>query len=176
MDALALLHRAKEVGLRIQPKGDKLLIRGPKHAEPVVKLLAAHKAEVLAALAPDQSASKGGDPYEAADASQARRWRDRFAARIVDWFHGDRGWEDARRLAWGDVENEWHEVHGQRWPSWRCAGCDAPIGPSQALNLPDGNNVHFEPIDCLIRFGKSWRGAACEALIAFGLEPPGDQL
>jgi len=39
--------------------------------------------------------------------------------------------------------------------------------------------VHFEPIDCLIRFGKRWRGAACEALVAFGLEPPGldgDQL
>ena len=41
------------------------------------------------------------------------------------------------------------------------------------------NGVHFEPIDCLIRFGKRWRGAACEALVAFGLEPPGldgDQL
>ena len=24
----------------------------------------------------------------------------------------------------------------------------------------------------LIRFGKRWRGAACEALVAFGLEPP----
>jgi hypothetical protein len=38
---------------------------------------------------------------------------------------------------------------------------------------------HFEPIDCLIRFGKRWRGDASEALVAFGLEPPslnGDQL
>ena len=50
MDALALLHRAQEVGLRIEPLGDKLLIRGPKRAEPVVKLLAKHKAEVLAVL------------------------------------------------------------------------------------------------------------------------------
>jgi hypothetical protein len=142
MDAVALLHRAQEVGLRIEPMGDKLLIRGPKRAEPVVKLLAEHKAEVLAALAPDPSTSKCGDQYEAVDATQARRWRDRLAARTVDWFHGDRGWEDARRLAWGDVENEWHELHGQRWPSWQCAGCDAPLGGSQALNLPDGTRYN----------------------------------
>ena len=51
MDAVALLHRAQEVGLRIEPMGDKLLICGPKRAEPVVKLLAEYKVEVLAALA-----------------------------------------------------------------------------------------------------------------------------
>jgi len=105
MDALALLHRAQEVGLRVEPMGDKLLVRGPKRAE----------------------------AYQ----------------------------------------------HGKRWPTWQCAGCDALISGSQPLNLPDGNRVHFEPIDCLIRFGKRWRGAACEALIASGLEPPGldgDQL
>ena len=53
MDALALLHRAQEVGLSIEPMGDKLLIRGPKCAESVVKLLAEHKAKVLAALTPE---------------------------------------------------------------------------------------------------------------------------
>lgn len=51
MDALVLLRRAQEVGLRVEPAGDKLIVRGPKDAEPVVKLLAEHKAEVLAALA-----------------------------------------------------------------------------------------------------------------------------
>ena len=178
MDAVALLHRAQEAGLRIEPMGEKLLVRGPKRAEAVVKLLASHKAEVLAALAPGASTSERGDQERAADGTEARRWRDRLATRIVDWFHGDRGWEEARRLAWGDVESEWHELHGRRWPSWQCAGCNAPIGGSQALNLPDGNRVHFEPIDCLIRFGKRWRGDASEALVALGLEPPrldGDQ-
>ena len=34
MDAVALLHRAQEVGLHIEPIGDKLLVRGPKRAEP----------------------------------------------------------------------------------------------------------------------------------------------
>ncbi len=51
MDGLALLRRAYDVGLRLEANGDKLVIRGPKHAEPVVRLLAEHKAEVLAALA-----------------------------------------------------------------------------------------------------------------------------
>ena len=61
----------------------------------------------------------------------------------------------ANRLAWGDLENEWHHLHGNRWPSWQCAGCDAPIGGSQALNLPDGNRVHLDPIDCLIRLANA---------------------
>ena len=172
MDALALLHRAQEVGLRVEPMGDKLLVRGPKRAEALVKLLASHKAEVLAALAPHASKSKRGGQERAADGTEARRWRDRLATLIVDWFRGDRDWKAAKRLAWGDLENEWHYQHGKRWPTWQCAGCDAPIGGSQALNLPDGNRVHFEPIDCLIRFGKRWRGDASEALVAFGLEPP----
>jgi hypothetical protein len=158
MDALALLHRAQEAGLHIEPKGDRLLVRGPKRAEAVVKLLAEHKAKVLAALSPSFVDSSC--------------WRERFAAKAVQWFVGDRDWDAAKRLAWGDLENEWHHQHGKRCPSWQCAGCDAPLGGSQALNLPDGNRVHFEPIDCLIRFGKRWRGDASEALGALGLEPP----
>ena len=158
MDAVALLRRAQEVGLRVEPMGDKLLVRGPKRAEAVVKLLAEHKAEVLAALSPSF-----------VDASW---WRERFAAKAVQWSVGDRDWDAAKRLAWGDLENEWHDQHGKRWPSWQCAGCDAPIGGSQALNLPDGNRVHFEPIDCLIRFGKRWRGARARHLSRLGSNHP----
>jgi hypothetical protein len=172
VDAVGLLHRAQEAGLRVEPIGGKLLVRGPKRAEAVVKLLAEHKAEVLAALAPGASVSKCDRQSEGVDATEARRWHDRLEARIAEWYHGDRGWEEARRLAWGDVENEWHDIHGQRWPSWQCAGCDAPIAGSQALDLPDGNRVHLNPIDCLIRFGRRWRGAADEALVVLGLEPP----
>jgi hypothetical protein len=179
VDGLALLRRAQEVGLRIEPMGDKLLIRGPKCAEAVVKLLAAHKAEVLAALAPGVFTSKCSDQDHAVGDTEARRWRDRFATRIVGWYHGDRGWEEARWLAWGDLENEWHHQYGKRWPTWQCAGCEKPIGGLAAVELPDGNRVHFDPIDCLIRFGKRWRGDASKALVAFGLESPdpdGDRL
>jgi hypothetical protein len=51
MDGLNLLRRARNAGLRLEAAGDKLVIRGPTSAEPVVKLLAEHKLEVLAALA-----------------------------------------------------------------------------------------------------------------------------
>jgi hypothetical protein len=51
MDGLSLLRRASDAGLRVEAAGDKLLIRGPKRAEPLVKLLAQHKPVVLAALA-----------------------------------------------------------------------------------------------------------------------------
>jgi hypothetical protein len=50
MDSLVLLRQARDAGLRVEAAGDKLLIRGPKRAEQVVKLLAEHKAEVLAVL------------------------------------------------------------------------------------------------------------------------------
>ncbi len=50
MDAVTLLRRAKEAGLCVERTGDTLKVRGSKNAEPVVKLLAEHKAEVLAAL------------------------------------------------------------------------------------------------------------------------------
>src|SRR5262245_24084320 len=82
MDAVALLRRAQEVGLRVEPIGDKLLVRGPKRAEAVVDLLAAHKAEVLAALAP-ASTSKCTDQDAAVAATEAGRWRDRLATQIV---------------------------------------------------------------------------------------------
>jgi hypothetical protein len=51
MDGLTLLRRAHDVGLRLEAAADKLVIRGPKRAEPVVRLLAEYKAEVLAAIA-----------------------------------------------------------------------------------------------------------------------------
>jgi hypothetical protein len=50
MDALTLLHHAVNVGLRVEAIRGNLLVQGPKRLEPVVKLLAEHKAEVLAVL------------------------------------------------------------------------------------------------------------------------------
>jgi hypothetical protein len=53
VDVLALLRRASEAGLRVEPAGNNLVVRGPRSAEPVVKLLAENKVEVLAALVPN---------------------------------------------------------------------------------------------------------------------------
>jgi hypothetical protein len=158
MDGLTLLHRARAAGLRIEAAGDMLKIRGPRRAEPFVRLLAEHKSEVLAALAPC--------------ATDARYWQSRYTARAFTWAGGKRNWQEACRLAWGDLQNEWHSLHGRRWPAWQCAGCERPIGALEAINLPDGNRVHFEPIECLIRLGRSWRRDADAAFAALGLEPP----
>ena len=70
MDGLTLLRRAHDVGLRLEAAGDKLVIRGPKRAEPIVRLLAEHKAAVLAALA-----DNGHDEAELLATSP---WFDRF--------------------------------------------------------------------------------------------------
>jgi hypothetical protein len=50
MDGLTLLRRAQDAGLRLEAAGTALKITGPKGAEPLVRLLADHKAQVLDAL------------------------------------------------------------------------------------------------------------------------------
>jgi phenylalanine-4-hydroxylase len=158
MDGLILLRRAQAAGLTVQAVGTQLKISGPRQAEPIVKLLAEHKSEVLAAIA-------------SADASQ--RWRERYTALTFVWSNGRRRkWEKARRLAWSDLQNEWHALHGSRFPPWQCAGCQNPLSGLATLDLPDGNRVHFDNIECLISFGCHWRRIAQERLIAAGLKPP----
>ena len=115
-------------------------------AEPVALRLIEHKPEVLATLAPAQQA--------------AQRWRDRYAARISHWFRrGRRRWQDAEALAYAELINDWHMLHGRRWPQDLCAGCGKPITDRPALILIDENRVHFENVDCLLPYGKRWRAA-----------------
>jgi hypothetical protein len=54
MDGLALLRRAQDAGLRLEVADTALKITGPKEAEPLVRLLAEHKAQVLEALTSGQ--------------------------------------------------------------------------------------------------------------------------
>ena len=49
MDSVTLIHRARDVALRLEVAGNALKIIGPK-AEPFVRLLAKYKAQVLEAL------------------------------------------------------------------------------------------------------------------------------
>jgi hypothetical protein len=157
MDGVRLLHQAQAAGLHVEAAGNQLKIRGPKRAEPLVRLLAEHKPAVLAALVRPPSA-----------------WEERYTALTFEWSIGRRPWPEARRLAWGGLQNDWHRDHGPRWPRWQCAGCHAPIGGLAGLDLPDGSRVHFDNINCLITFGRHWRGKAHDQLVALGLEPPAD--
>jgi hypothetical protein len=103
-------------------------------------------------------------------AADPELWRDFFEERAaIREFDGLRPRAEAELLAWGELLNQWHLLHGQRWPAWQCSGCDEPIGGLPALANIDGNRVH---LGCCRRFGERWRGAAVIGLHAIGLEPP----
>jgi len=151
MDALSLLARAHEAGLAVAIAGDKLVVRGPPRAEPVVRLLAVYKPAVMAALAAD--------------------WRARHREAVARWgsLHPA---DEAEQLAWGELEDRWHRLHGRRSLEWQCAGCGEPIGGMPTLTLADGNRVHLDKLDCLLTFGERWRSEASAGLRASGLHPP----
>jgi hypothetical protein len=151
MDALSLLARAHEAGLVVVIAGDKLIVRGPRRAEPTVRLLAEHKPAVMTALAAD--------------------WRARHREALAYWgaFHPA---DAAAQLAWGELQTRWHRLHGERSPEWQCSGCGEPIGGLAAMTLADGNRVHVDKVDCVLRFGDRWRAEATAGLKALGLDPP----
>jgi hypothetical protein len=153
MDALSLLARAHKAGLAVAIAGDKLVVRGPLRAEPVVRLLGAHKPAVMAALAAD--------------------WRARHREALAYW-SALRTMEEAASVGWGEIEDRWHRLHGVRAPKWQCAGCGEPIGRRAALDLADGNRVHLDKLDCLLAFGERWRQAATAGLQALELNPPAE--
>lgn len=153
MDGITLLRRAREAGLRIAADGGRLVIRGPKKAEPVALLLIEHKREVLTAL------------------DKATDWPARHREALTHWgaLHPA---DEAASLAWGEMADRWHRLHAERVPRWQCAGCGEPIGEGVALDLADGCRVHLDSFDCLIGYGERWRGAATRALVDLGLQPP----
>jgi hypothetical protein len=88
MDGMTLLRRAHEAGLNVATEGDKLVIRGPRRAESVARLLIEHKPKVMAALTPSttQRALEAvqpvagvkncralGEPHESAMVAQSLR-------------------------------------------------------------------------------------------------------
>jgi hypothetical protein len=116
-------------------------------------LLLDRKPEVLAAL------------------DEASAWRTRHAEALAHWsvLHTD---AEAAELAWGELVNRWHRLHGARIRAPQCAGCGKPIGTGPPLELADGCRVHLDTLDCLIGYGRRWRGAATAALQILGLIPP----
>jgi hypothetical protein len=156
MDGVTLLRRACDVGLRVAADGGgRLVIRGPRRAEPVARLLLGHKAAVTAALAAD--------------------WRAHHREALAQWAAFRPA--EAARIAWGELEERWHRLHGARAPEWQCVGCGEPIGGRAALRLADGNRVHVaDSLDCLFAFGERWRREAIAGLRALGLDPPAEVL
>jgi hypothetical protein len=82
MDPVILLQRARDAGLRLEVADTSLKISGPRKAEPLVRLLAEHKAQVLDALRKVQevpesprdgtSTERDPGPYASARAHKAQ--------------------------------------------------------------------------------------------------------
>ena len=175
MDAVTLLRRAHDAGLRVKPVGDQLLVQGPRRAEPLVRLLAAHKTEVMAALTEGDDHG-GAASRECSGAAEAGYWRDLFDERAAHReFDGGHSRADAERLAFGEMILEWHRRYGARPDPFRCAGCGDDMPSKGGMALSDGARVHFDAVrrvDCIIAYGQKWRGAAAAALRELGFDPP----
>ncbi len=101
----------------------------------------------------------------------AADWRTRHREALAYWSVLHR-YDIAASLAWGELQDRWHRLQGARLPGWQCAGWGEAIGGLPTLDLADGNRVHFETLNCLLRYGHCWRRAATGALSAMGLKPP----
>jgi hypothetical protein len=76
MDGLTLLDEARAAGLSVQAVDGRLLIRGPRRAESVVRRLIACKALVMQALTADDLPSVGPDDLPP-------DWREWFGERLA---------------------------------------------------------------------------------------------
>jgi hypothetical protein len=170
MDGLTLLRRARDAGLAVAAESGKLVVRGPRRAEAIARLLIEHKPEVMTALVPEPAQK----PVERCpDQGGPAWWRRHYIVRTIDWeLSGVRPECRARGIAWGELLNEWHRRHGTRVPRWQCAGCGEPIGGLAALDLADSHRLHFDKLHCVLRFGERWRSEAAAGLRALGLDPP----
>jgi hypothetical protein len=169
------LRRAHDAGLRVKPVGDQLLVQGPRRAELLVRLLAAHKAEVMVALTEaDERARPASRKCRAAVG--AEYWRDLFDERAAHHeFDGGYSRADAERLAFGEMILEWHRLLGVPPEPNHCAGCGGELPGEGGFYLCDGAYVHFDGVrgvDCIVKYGKKWRGAAVAALRMLGFDPP----
>lgn len=89
MDGLTLLSDAAAAGLTVRADGDRLVIRGPRKAEPLARRLLEHKRQVIAALGPLSAANRRGPgPFRNAEGPGGRRSaRDSlpWPAALADW-------------------------------------------------------------------------------------------
>jgi len=101
--------RAHDAGLRLKPVDNQLLVEGPKRAEPIVRLLAAHKAEIMAALTENDNRATLAPKEPLAATTDAEYWRLFFGERAAHReYDGGYSGAEAERLAFGEMLLEWH--------------------------------------------------------------------
>ena len=99
MGSLTLLDRARAAGLSVTAEGDRLIIRGPRRAEPIACELISRKAEVLALLA----APPAEPTPEPSVEPPSYPWREVLPGWPVEW-----------RQRWGELANQ-HQDAGLSW-------------------------------------------------------------
>jgi hypothetical protein len=168
MNAAEILDAARGAGLHLAVVGSDLVFEASNSPPAAfLDLIRVHKVEIIVAITAAKDVSHETD-------DDVVDWRDWYEERVaIRQFDGGYTREEAERLAWGEAQDRWHRACGERVPRHLCAGCRHRIGYGQkALDLADGNRVHFGDLECLIRHGGRWRGAAAQALIAFGPPKP----
>jgi site-specific DNA-methyltransferase (adenine-specific) len=96
MGKLTLLDRARAAGLTVTAKGDRLVIKGPRRAEPVARMLLARKYEVMielrtaGATSPNVTCDDEARPAEAAAPTQYQCATCEDSGEVVPDAFGDR--------------------------------------------------------------------------------------
>jgi hypothetical protein len=155
--ARELLDRLAEIGATVSRVDDRLILRAGSQPVPAALVKRAYQArnELAVAISPLKA--------------EAQFWQRRFVVLTTEWRAGNRDRDGAKRIAWENLANEWHEKHGRRCPACQCAGCGKLLSGRDSIKLSDGNSVHVEPIDCMIDFGRRWRDEAKTALVSLGV-------
>jgi hypothetical protein len=161
VDVLTLLRQARDAGLTLKPEGEKLQVKGPKAAEPVVMLIRDHKPEVMRALFFRRR-------YRESLEFQRQMGRQRAPDIATPELE-----RTAHAMAWNVVAAEWHRQHGERVAGSICAGCRRPLAGADVLLLPHGEHAHADPeYGCITAYGQQWKGAAASALTQYGIRAP----
>lgn len=83
MDGVTLLLEARSSGLTVRTDGDRLMIGGPRSAEPLAQRLIAHKPAVMAALTDAAMALATVVPDDL-PADWHEQWQERVSIMVVD--------------------------------------------------------------------------------------------
>ena len=145
--ARALLAELRAAGGEVVAVGPgRLKVRAPSPLpDDLMARLRAAKPELVATLGRPCT-----EPERAAwDATDWRAFYEKRAA--IREYDGQRPRPEAERLAWGEMQNEWHQRHGEITPPRQCAGCGEPIGGGEAMPLTTGERLLLrDGYDCLV--------------------------
>lgn len=101
-----------------------------------------------------------------------RSWIDRYRAEVQR--RGAHPTDVAERRAYEAVLGDWWRERGRRGSPDRCGGCGRALDELDAVMRIEGVPVHIGPnrLDCVVKFGRRWRGEARGALEKAGVRPP----